>query len=139
MTRPTITDEVLGWAAAALALKGCDAQTRLAAQDAPTYVTCEEGFVLYANEACARFVGRTPAPGEDRFTVAWKLYTNDGEFLHKDESPLALAIRQRRPIRGASAVAERPDGTRVAFKAYPTPIFGRDGKLVGAANVLLPA
>jgi PAS domain S-box-containing protein len=139
MTRATITDEVLAWAAAALALKGCDRQALLDGQDAPTYVTDEEGFLLYANEACERFAGRKPEPGEDRFAVAWKLYTDDGEFLYKDQSPLALAIRQRRPIHGATGVAERPDGTRVPFRAYPTPIFGRDGKLVGAANVVIPA
>src|SRR5678816_1577541 len=93
MTRATITDEVLGWAAAALALRGCDRQALLDAEDAPTYVTDEEGFLIYANAACEQFAGRKPEPGEDRFTVAWKLYTDDGDLLHNDESPLALAIR----------------------------------------------
>ena len=34
------------------------------------------------------------------------------------------------------AVAERPNGERVAFLPLPTPIF-RDGALVGAVNMLI--
>jgi hypothetical protein len=36
-----------------------------------------------------------------------------------------------------SAVAERPDGTRVHFLPYPTPLFGDDGALTGAVNILI--
>jgi two-component sensor histidine kinase len=35
------------------------------------------------------------------------------------------------------AVAERPDGTRVPFIPYPTPIHDESGKLVGAVNMLV--
>jgi PAS domain S-box-containing protein len=35
------------------------------------------------------------------------------------------------------AVAERPDGTRVPFAPYPTPIFDASGELVGAVNMLV--
>jgi PAS domain S-box-containing protein len=35
------------------------------------------------------------------------------------------------------AVAERPDGTRVPFIAYPTPLFDASGKLTGAVNMLV--
>lgn len=34
-------------------------------------------------------------------------------------------------------MAERPDGTRLRFQPYPTPIFGRDGAFLGAANLLV--
>jgi hypothetical protein len=49
---------------------------------------------------------------------------------------MAVAINTRRPIRGVTAVAERPDGTRVVFRPYPTPIVDRDGRFVGAVNLL---
>ena len=39
-------------------------------------------------------------------------------------------------VRGVSAVAERPDGQRVAFAPYPTPAIGSDGAFLGAINVL---
>jgi hypothetical protein len=50
---------------------------------------------------------------------------------------MAVAIRERRPVRGAIAVAERPDGTRVLFTPYPTPILDEDGLLTGAVNILI--
>jgi PAS domain S-box-containing protein len=50
---------------------------------------------------------------------------------------MALALKQRRPIRGTEAVAERPDGTRVPFLPYPTPLFDDSGALIGAVNVLV--
>jgi hypothetical protein len=49
---------------------------------------------------------------------------------------MAAAMNTQRPIRGVTAVAERPDGTRVSFRPYPTPIFDKDGKFAGAVNLL---
>lgn len=50
---------------------------------------------------------------------------------------MAAAIKDRRPVRGVTAVAERPDGVRVNFVPLPTPIFDEDGDLVGAVNMLI--
>src|SRR5205823_5345057 len=40
-------------------------------------------------------------------------------------------------VRGVSAIAERPDGTRVHFMPYPTPIKNASGKVIGAVNMLV--
>lgn len=50
---------------------------------------------------------------------------------------MALAVKEKRPIRGMEAVAERPDGARVPFIPYPTPLFDSDGVLIGAVNMLV--
>jgi PAS domain S-box-containing protein len=50
---------------------------------------------------------------------------------------MAMALREKRPVRGYTAIAERPDGTRVSFAPYPTPIFDASGVLVGGVNMLL--
>ena len=34
-------------------------------------------------------------------------------------------------------MAERPDGTRVPFMPYPTPLYDASGVLVGAVNMLV--
>jgi hypothetical protein len=52
-------------------------------------------------------------------------------------SILADAIRTQTPIRGISAVAERPDGTRLNFVPFPTPIFDVQRRLIGAVNLLI--
>jgi PAS domain S-box-containing protein len=104
---------------------------------APIYVTDADGTVTYFNRACAGFAGRTPQAGKDRWCVTWKLYTDSGEFLPHDQCPMAEAIRGQREVRGLTAVAERPDGTRVSFMPFPTPLFSGSGELLGAVNMLI--
>ena len=103
----------------------------------PIYVTDATGLITGFNEAAVRFAGRRPAVGRDRWCVTWKLYTEAGEPLPHDRCPMATAIQEKRPVRGAYAVAERPDGTRVTFAPFPTPLIGDDGELVGAVNILI--
>ena len=104
---------------------------------APIYVTDAGGLVIYFNPSCLVFTGRTPAAGKDRWCVTWKLYTEDGAPLPHDACPMADAIREKRAIRGAIAIAERPDGTRVKFTPYPTPLLNAAGELLGAVNILM--
>jgi hypothetical protein len=50
---------------------------------------------------------------------------------------MAVAIHEDRRVRGVTAVAERPDGTRVHFRPFPTPLHDAYDNLVGAVNVLI--
>jgi PAS domain S-box-containing protein len=50
---------------------------------------------------------------------------------------MAVALKEGRVIRGAEAIAERPDGTRIWFTPYPTPLRDSAGKIVGGINMLL--
>jgi len=104
---------------------------------APLYVTDSDGYVTYFNPSCIDFTGRCPATGKDRWCVTWKLYTDTGEPLPHDHCPMADAIHERREVRGLTAMAERPDGTRVRFMAFPTPLFATDGAFKGAVNMLI--
>jgi hypothetical protein len=104
---------------------------------APIYLTDSEGTVTYFNNACVALAGRTPRVGTDKWCVTWKIFETDGKYLPHDACPMAVAIRERRSIRGAEAIAERPDGTRINFIPYPTPLFDEDGDLAGAVNLLL--
>ncbi|MGN6590746.1 MAG: PAS domain-containing protein [Sphingomicrobium sp.] len=103
----------------------------------PIYTTDTAGRVTYWNRACIDFAGREPELGQDRWCVTWQLYTTTGEPLRHEDCPMAQTIQQQRPIRDAIAIAERPDGSRVAFKPYPTPLFDRSGQFTGAVNMLV--
>ncbi|MBA3667066.1 MAG: PAS domain-containing protein [Sphingomonas sp.] len=103
----------------------------------PVYTTDTAGLVTYWNRACVAFAGREPQLGEDRWCVTWRLHTTDDEPLPHDRCPMAVAIREQRPMRGAVAIAMRPDGRRKAFTPYPTPLFDADGTLTGAVNMLI--
>jgi len=100
-------------------------------------MTDAEGRLTFYNEAAAELWGCHPELGESKFCGSWRLYWPDGTPLPHDECPMAIALRQRRPIRGMEAVAERPDGTRVSFVPYPTPLFDESGRLTGAVNMLV--
>jgi len=103
----------------------------------PIYTVDADGAVTYWNQACVDFAGRRPKLGKDRWCVTWKIYTTTGKRLPHDQCPMAEAVRDSRPNRGAVAIALRPDGSRVAFTPYPTPLFGKDGELTGAINMLI--
>jgi PAS domain S-box-containing protein len=109
----------------------------LDALPAAIYVTDAEGAVTYWNRACVELAGREPQLGRDRWCVIWRIYTTTGEFLPHDQCPMADAIREKRVIRDAIAIAERPDGSRIAFRPYPTPLFDKGGTLTGAVNMLI--
>jgi hypothetical protein len=50
---------------------------------------------------------------------------------------MAIALRENRAINGMEAAAERPDGTRVPFMAFPSPLRDAAGKVVGGVNMLV--
>lgn len=103
----------------------------------PVYAADADGCVTYWNQACVDFAGREPQLGRDRWCVTWQLYTMSGERLPHDQCPMATAIKEGRAIRDEIAIALRPDGSRVAFRPYPTPLFDQQGRLTGAINMLV--
>ncbi|MBZ9657487.1 PAS domain S-box protein [Mesorhizobium sp. ESP-6-4] len=112
-------------------------QDLLAAIPAAIYTTDRDGKITYFNEAAMQLAGRTPVIGTDEWCVTWKLYWPDGTPLPHDQCPMAISLREGRPVRGYEAVAERPDGTRVPFIPYPTPMRDAAGNITGAINMLV--
>jgi two-component system, chemotaxis family, CheB/CheR fusion protein len=109
----------------------------LRALPAAVYATDAEGRITFYNEAAAELWGCRPELGKSQFCGSWKLYWSDGRPMPHDQCPMAVALETGRPIRGSEAIAERPDGTRVAFASYPTPLRDASGKVVGAVNLLI--
>jgi len=103
----------------------------------PIYMVDADGRITFWNHACVDFAGREPQLGEDRWCVTWRLFTLDGDPLPHDQCPMAKAIREQRSIRSEVAIAMRPNGSRVAFRPYPTPIFDQSGRFKGAINILI--
>jgi PAS domain S-box-containing protein len=106
---------------------------------AAVYTTDAEGRVTFYNQAAVELAGGAPdtsKPGSG----AWgrlRLYHPDGAPLANDQSPIAVALRENRPVAGVEALAERADGTRIPFIAYPTPLRDEAGELIGAVNMLV--
>jgi PAS domain S-box-containing protein len=100
------------------------------------YMTDPEGHIRMFNEAAARLWGRRPTIGEDMWCGSWRLRGADGKPIRHDECPMAVALKERRSVRGEAA-ADRQDGTTVPFLAFSTPLFDEDGEMVGGVNVLI--
>ncbi len=109
----------------------------LDALPAALYVTDAAGRIVYFNEAAATLWGCRPKLHSDQWCGSWRLFWPDGTPLPHDQCPMALALKDGKPNRGCQAIAERPDGTRVPFMAFPTPFFDDSGTLIGAVNMLV--
>ena len=104
---------------------------------AAVYMTDAEGRLTFYNQAAAELWGYRPDLGTAKWCGSWRLYWADGRPMAHNECPMAVALMEGRPVRGAEAIAERPDGTRVRFAPYPTPLTDADGKVIGAINLLV--
>ena len=109
----------------------------LDALPAAIYTTDADGRLTMFNRAAAIFAGREPQLGTDTWCVTWKLYQPDGAPMPHDQCPMATALKERRPVRGLEGIAERPDGTRVRFIPYPTPLYDSSGAMIGAVNMIV--
>ena len=109
----------------------------LDALPAAVYTTDAEGRITYYNDAAADLWGHRPALGSAEWCGSWKLYWPDGTPMAHGECPMAVALKEKRPVRGMEAIAERPDGTRVPFLACPTPLYDDAGRLTGGVNMLV--
>lgn len=137
MTATIPMQAYLDTARQALQLESEQRHSVLDAIPVPVYLTDPNGTLTYCNPACREMAGRDPQPGKDRWCVTWKLRSLSDEPLPHDRCPMAIAIKERREVRGEVAIAMRPDGARKAFMPFPTPLFSNDGRLVGAINMLV--
>jgi PAS domain S-box-containing protein len=101
------------------------------------YTTDAEGRITYYNESAAELWGCRPEIGTDRWCGSLKIYWPDGRRLPHDECPMAICLKEGRPVRGVETIAERPDGTRVRFMPFPSPLRDDAGQMIGAINLLM--
>ena len=104
---------------------------------AAVYTTDAAGRLTFYNQAAVELAGATPELGSNDWHAAWRLLRPDGTPLAYDESPMAVTLRENRAVRGAELIGERPDGRRIPFIPYPTPLRDDTGKLIGAVNMLV--
>lgn len=109
----------------------------LDALPAAVYTTDTRGRITQYNKAAVDTAGRVPRLGTDEWCVSWKLHRPNGDPLPHDECPMAVALKEERPVRGAEIVIERPDGSRLHAMPYPTPLYDPSGKLRGAINMIV--
>lgn len=99
--------------------------------------TCDEfGYIQLYNKAAVKLWGREPVNGHEQWVGAWRLFTEDGEPIYGEESPMALTIQRKQRVNGRPVIVQRPDGSRRKVIAHPTPLFDETKHLYGAVNLL---
>jgi len=109
----------------------------LEAVPAAIYTTDAEGVITYFNENARQMAGTTPEVGRTQWCVSYRLYDSDGKPLALDQCPMAVALKENRPVRNVEILVERPDGRVVPVLPHPTPLHDGQGRLVGAVNMLV--
>jgi PAS domain S-box-containing protein len=104
---------------------------------AAIYTTDAAGRITYYNETAAALWGRRPTLNVDKWCGSWRMWWPDGTPLPHDQCPMAVVLKEGRAVAGQEAVVERPDGTRMPFMAFPSPLRDPTGKVVGAVNMFV--
>ncbi|NEU09651.1 PAS domain S-box protein [Flavihumibacter sp. R14] len=100
--------------------------------------TCDcSGYITWYNKAAANLWGREPKIGSEQWCGSWKIFKSNGDELPLDNCPMAITLREGRPVEGEEVIVERPDGRKIYVKPHPVPIFDSEGTLKGAANTLI--
>ena len=94
-----------------------------------------KGFVNYYNDEAINVWGRVPELGKERWSGAHKMFMPDGSPLAFHKGPMAIAMKEGRPITSEEIIIERPDGTRRHLLVNPQPEFGLSGEVTGAINM----
>lgn len=108
----------------------------ITAMPTAVYTTDREGRITLFNDHAVELWGRRPAIGES-WCGSFRIFRPDGTPLPLDECPMAITLREGRPVRGQEIIIERPDGRRVCVLPHPEPLRNASGEIEGAVNMLV--
>src|SRR5258708_31701037 len=100
--------------------------------------TCDEsGYIKFFNRAAVELWGRDPKPGKDLYCGSHKILNKDGTDLPRENYPVAITLKESKPIENAEITIQRPDGSFRHILQSSTPIYNVYGKLTDAVNILI--
>ncbi len=122
-----------------MALRESEAQHRrlVHSLETPLYTTDSDGRITLYNTAASELWGRKPELGKDLWCGSYKIFNTDGSELPLEECPMAVCLREQRPVYGEEILVVRPDGTLRNVAPHPQPLFDEAGNMTGAINMLV--
>jgi PAS domain S-box-containing protein len=122
-----------------IALRGSESLYRklIHSLDTPLYTTDAEGKITLYNKAASDLWGREPEIGKDLWCGSYKIFKPDGSDLPLDSCPMAVCLKEQRPVYGEEIVVVRPDGSLRNVAPHPQPLFDDSGTMIGAINMLI--
>jgi len=105
--------------------------------EVPLYITDKDGTITLCNQAAEDLWGRRPEIGVEKWSGAFKMFYIDGTELAKEDCPLAVSLREGKPVRDTEILVMRPDGSVLHVAPHPQPLFDEKGEVSGTVNMLL--
>ena len=105
--------------------------------DTPLYTTDIEGRITMFNQAAVNLWGREPALGKEFWCGSYKILQPDGTDLPLDSCPMAVCLKEQRPVYGEEILMVRPDGALHNVAPHPQPLYNDAGEMIGAINMLV--
>ena len=104
---------------------------------AAVYITDAAGRIIFYNEAAATCGAAAPSSAKANLRLVEALLARRHAIATRrmSDGPDVKA-KASRPRHGSDR-SSGPDGTRVPFIPYPTPLFDAAGELIGAVNMLV--
>ncbi|MCS3802296.1 PAS domain S-box protein [Niastella sp. OAS944] len=105
--------------------------------ETPLYTTDTEGRITLYNKAAAELWGREPVIGKDLWCGSFQILNVDGSDMPLDTCPMAICLKEKRPVYGEEILVVRPDGSIRNVAPHPQPVFDSAGNMTGAINMLI--
>ena len=131
------TVDVTGQKEMLSALKESESRYQQLIQKLPAalYVTDAEGRITLYNKAAADLWRSEPQRGD--LWCGCDILNVDGSDLLREESPMAIATREKQAIYDREILLIRPDQSVRHVACYPQPYFNEDGATAGAIHLLV--
>jgi PAS domain S-box-containing protein len=105
--------------------------------ETPLYTTDTEGRITLYNQAAVDLWGREPEIGKDLWCGSFRILKTDGSDMPLDTCPMAICLKEKRPVYGEEILVVRPDGSIRNVAPHPQPVFDNEGNMTGAINMLI--
>jgi PAS domain S-box-containing protein len=102
---------------------------------AAVYTCDNEGMITFFNKEAEKLWGCTPVTGQDKWCGALKVYNEEGVALTYNETPVAVALRERLDVTGTEIIIERADGTLRQVVPTIKLLYDASGFPTGAVTV----
>jgi PAS domain S-box-containing protein len=103
----------------------------------PLFTTDLEGKITLYNKAAVELWGREPDLEKDRWCGSDKILNADGSTLPFEDCPMAITLKEGRPVSGQEIIVVRPDGSTRYVAPHPQPLYDDSGKMTGGINMLI--
>ncbi|WP_083769042.1 PAS domain-containing sensor histidine kinase [Dyadobacter fermentans] len=91
------------------------------------------GTITYGNAMSQVLWGAEGIPSQ-KFCGSHRLLNADGSLLLFEDSPVAICLRENRPVAGFDLTMERRDGSVTNVSSNVSPVYNNAGDLLGAVN-----